>query len=313
MNMSSNEELVTKYQSSRDESERRQILTKLYEQNTGIIRKIAKQYVGTVELDDLMQEAFFGLVTAAERWKADGGASFVTYAVFWIRQAVKQYIGDYARTVRIPIHMQEKVVRYRKWREEYEATHGKRPLDSEVIRQLGLSPELLYEVKKAEKLMRLRSTSEPVKASDDLILEDVIPDQHNGIEDAEEQIQHEQMAAVLWASVDRLSEQEATCLRERYKAGKTLKEVGDVLGVTTERARMIEQKALRNMRRGMIAKALRPYVLEQKAIEYGYQYSGVGIFKNSFSSSVERAVISTESYIDNFIRRYRHGDTDNTE
>ena len=156
-------------------------------------------------------------------------------------------------------------------------------------------------------MLRLRSTSEPVVGTEGLTLEDVLPDTQNGIADTEKQIQNEQLAAVVWDAVDRLPEQEAACIRERYKAGRTLKETGAVLGVTLEQAHRIEKQALKQMRR---EKVLRPF-LEDKAIQYGYQSSGVGAFKNSFTSSVERAVLATENYLERLMKRYER--PENTE
>ena len=290
----SNEELVALYQNSESEADRQGILRELYLKNEGLIGKVASRYSGIEELDDLRQEGYFGLVTAAEKWSPEGGATFASYAWDWIRQSMQRYIDDCGSCIRISVHRREQLLRYRRYCSEYAMAHGRQPSDRDLMLHLGVSLDQLEAIRKADLSDQMRSLSDPVPGDDiDLVLGDTIADPRDMIEEAEDQIQRKQLGQTIWKAVDDLGAKESTVIRMRYQDGKTLKECGADLGVSLDRARQIEAKALRKLRTGKIAKALQPF-LEGEAIRYGYHSSGLGAFRQTGSSSVERAILAWE-------------------
>lgn len=294
----SNEEIVLQYQGNRNAAQRRDLLSMLYKQNEALIQDVANIYSGLCETADLLQEGYFGLFTAAERWEPDGGSTFASYAYTWIRQAMRRYLDDSGNCIRIPVHRKEQLLEYRKYCSDFEKDHGRRPTTKEILHDLNFTQELLDKIRKADCMIMISSLSSPVSDEDpDLTLENTIADPADPIRDAEERLQEEQLSAAIWEAVDSLPERESAVIRKRYQEQKTLKECGADFGVSTDRARQIEAQAIRKLRSGKIRKKLQPF-LEENAIRYGYKSSGLGAFRMNGSSSVELAVLKTERLLE---------------
>lgn len=275
-----NEELAIEYQSGNNDA-----LEALYSQNAKMIEKVIRKYSGVEELDDLRQEAYFGIYRAAELWNPEKDCNFITYAVYWIRAAIVRYIEECGGVVRIPSHRRAVMIRYNKAVNEYRVRFGNYPSDIELRALLGLTQEQLEKLKADIQAARIRSTSEIVGGeNDDITLEDTIPDECNHYDAVIEKIQHEQLSKTIWSCVDDLKPQQAEVIRGHFKDGKTLKECGELLGVSTERARQIEQRAIRELRRGRNVKRLRPYLTEQTAFSWGLKHNGIGSFERNGSS-----------------------------
>ena len=240
-----NEELVLEYQSGDDNA-----LEALYSQNAKMIEKVIRKYAGVEELDDLRQEAYFGIYRAAALWNPEKDCNFITYAVYWIRAAIVRYIEECGGVVRIPSHRRAVMIRYNKAVNGYRVRFGNYPSDIELCVLLGLNQEQLEKLKADIQASRIRSTSEVIGGEeDDITLEDTIADENDQYETVIDQIQQEQLSKELWSCVDDLKPQQAGVIRGHYKEGQTLKECGAALGVSTERARQIEQKAIRELRK----------------------------------------------------------------
>lgn len=296
--MTSNEDLVLRYQATQNQEQRREILSVLYTQNEALIQKIANIYSGLCETADLMQEGYFGLLTAAERWQPDGGSTFASYAYTWIRQAMRRYIDDSGGCIRIPLHMKEQLLEYRKYCAVFEKDHGRRPETKEILKALNLTREQFEKIRKADCMTLISSLSSPVSDEDpDLTLEDTIADPVDPIRSTEERLQAEQLSQALWGAVDSLPERESAVIRKRYQEQKTLKACGADLGVSIDRARQIEAQAIRKLRSGKIRKKLQPF-LEENAVRFGYGSSGLGAFRRRGASSVELAVLETERLLE---------------
>lgn len=295
----SNEEIVLLYQENQNEEDRRELLSVLYKQNEAMIQKIANIYSGMAETADLMQEAYFGLLTAAERWEPDGGSTFASYAYTWIRQALRRYVDDSGGCIRIPVFRKEQVLQYKRYCADFQKDHGRRPNTKEITKALEISQEQLEEIRRADTMMLLSSLSSPVTDEDpDLTLEDTIPDPADPIRDAEERLQDEQLRQTIWKTVDDLGGRESAVIHKRFEEGKTLKECGADFGVSLDRARQIEAKALRRLRSGKYNKILQPF-LEESAIRYGYgRAASLGAFRRTGESAVERAVLEAETALE---------------
>lgn len=290
----SNEDLVLRYQATQDQEQRQELLSMLYRQNEALIQKIANIYSGLCETADLMQEGFLGLLTAAEKWEPDGGSNFASYAYTWIRQAMRRYLDDSGNCIRIPVHMKEQLLEYRKYCAVFEKDHGRRPETKEILKALNLTREQFEKIRKADCMMLISSLASPVSNEDpDITLEDTLADPDDPIRATEERLQAEQLSEVLWGAVDSLPKKESAVIRKRYQEQKTLKETGADFGFSTDRARQIEAQALRKLRSGKTRKKLQPF-LEENAIKYGYNASGLGTFRRTGSSSVELAVLAAD-------------------
>ena len=284
-----NEELVLDYQSGNKDA-----LEALYSQIIKMIEKIIRRYSGYEELDDLRQEAYFGIVKAAETWNPEKDCSFITYAIYWIRAVIIRYIKEYGRVVRIPSYKRELISRYHKEVNGYYVRFGKYPSDAELRALLELSQEQLEKLKADVQLSRIRSTNEVIGGDDeDLTLEDTIANEGDQFGDLIDSIQHEQLANTLWLCVDDLDAQQTSVIRGHFKESRTLKECGEILGVSIERARQIERNALRELRKPKYTKRLKPYLTDQAAYTMGLKFTGFSSFEK-YGSSQELAMIRLE-------------------
>ena len=191
-----NEELVHEYQAGN-----REAIEQLYLQNSGMIEKIVRRYSGAEELEDLRQESFFGLVKAAELWNPEKGASFLTYAIYWIRAVIGRYIEECGGVVRIPSYKRALIGRYHKARNSYHVLFGSDPSDWELCAALDITKDQLKELKADVQSARIRSTSELIGGeNDELTLEDMLADEADQIGDLIEKLQHEELARQIEAA-----------------------------------------------------------------------------------------------------------------
>ena len=286
-----NEALVMKIQQGNDDQA--DLLMQLYRRNSGMIEKIVRRYSGQEDPEDLRQESFFGLRQAALLWDPAGGASFIHYATYWIKQAIQRYIDDYGSVVRFPVHQRDRIRRYQKVIHDFQAMMGRDPSGRELQTALGLSPDQIQDVKRDAIALRIRSTSETLSEDGETTLEDTLPAEGDQIGDLLDRIQAEELANVLWNMVDELGNREAQILRDRYQHGKTLQECGEALGISTQGARDIEQKALRRLQRPSCKRKLLAFT-EEAAYSLGLQHTSFSSFQHDHISSQERAIMFLE-------------------
>ena len=233
---------------------------KLIQANLRLVVSIAKRYVGQgVLFMDLVQEGSIGLIKAAEKFDYSKNFKFSTYATWWIKQAIIRAIANNSKSIRIPVHMADKIRRYKKVFADLSVKYSREPSDMELAQAMDLS---LNKLRKIKQSIILEPVSLETAVTDDLCLGDYIEDK--SCNSPEQQAKEEFLKKGLPQLLEHLTERERKVLISRFGLNsenpKTLAQLGDMLGYSKERIRQIEEGAITKLKNNTKFRHFKDYI-----------------------------------------------------
>ena len=261
----------------------------LYQQNREFIVKIALPYSKSVELEDLVQEAYFGLEKAVQRYDPTTGFKFLTYAEDCIRGTIQRYCQKNGNLKRLPVHILVDISKYQKFRSEFQSIVGSEPTDEEYCYYLGITTGQLKTLRKYMVGSEPVSLDGTIPGTEDLTLGDTLSDEF----DLEEYVAEQQIREAVWGAVEALKDQQAEIIRGIFRNDETLDDLSRRLEISKERVRYVKNRALGLLRRNA--------ELKEIAGMYGYgcaqaYYWSFGHYKNTGTSSTEFLALKRIEY-----------------
>lgn len=276
-----NEQLVEQIRNGYSVTDNMQLL---YQNNLPLIKQIIRPYVVYEPMEDLLQESYFGLLKAVQQYETSENVLFMSYASYWIRQAVVRYIENCGSVVRISSHTKQKIIRYKKTVERLSQEYGRTPTDKEIAEDMCISISALDNIKKYSQ--GVSSLDEPLSDDTEDTMGSVIKADFSLENEIIDKIYDDYIESELWGIVDDYTTNEqAEVLRKRYLNDKSYREIAKEKKVSHDWCRQIEQAALRKLRMGRARRRL------LEIVDANIYHTGKANFDRNFSSQVERMAI----------------------
>lgn len=274
----------------------------LYEQNLPIIKKTIKPYSHNDCFEDLLQEVYFGLWEAVQHYETAENVKFMTYAIFWIRQAAIRYIENFNSVIRIPSATRQKILRYKKTVDSLSQNYGRTPTDMEVAKKMNVGLSELDNIKIY--VCSTASLDMPLNSDTDDTLASTISADYDLERCTIDKIYDEYSQSELWGVVERyISPREYEVVKRRFINNETLQMIADSEEVTRQRIRDLEASALRKLRRG---KARRELQEKFETVDCLMYRGGLTNFnEHDFTSTVEYVAIRRIELREQYEKRLR--------
>lgn len=278
-----NEQLVICIKAGEDVSGN---MAQLWEQTRRFIHTIAARYQGQAEIEDLEQEGYLALYDAIDGYDPAAGFLFLTYARHRIRQRMVRYIQNNG-SIRVPVHEWERMQKYKMLESAFLTRAGRKPSEDETAYYMGITLKQVRSLKEALRMGQMESLDKCLLDDGESTVGDMVPGQEDVEGAVLDVIDAGELQAVLWSEVDTLPDEQPEVIRARFQRGETLRATGERIGVTIERVRQIESKALRELRKPSHSRKLQPFLPEAIGSR-AYSGNGVEAFNRTWTSSTER-------------------------
>jgi RNA polymerase sigma factor (sigma-70 family) len=285
-----NEELVALIHAGTDVTEN---MSQLYQQNIPLIEQFIYPYMKAtgsstvLEKQDLMQEAYFGLVKAVANYKPSEEAKFMTYAEYHIKQAVRRHKQNFENIKRIPVHQLELISKYQDFTHKFQLEQGYEPIQNEIMEALNIKKPKLDLLERIIQEMNCTSIDAVIPGTEGVTYSDAVADDYDLEEDVTDELAYEYHKNAIWEAVDELPEAQRDIIISRFKNSLTFESIAKSEGLSIERIRQIQVMALRALKKKK--------QIKEAALQYCYEcyqayHFGVQRCKDTRSSSVEWVV-----------------------
>ena len=280
-----NEQIVDKIRNGYFVTENMQLL---YENNLPLIKQFIKPYAAYESIEDLLQEAYFGLWEAVQHYEMSVNVLFMTYAMYWIKQSVQQYIEKCGSIVRIPSHAKQKIIRYKKTVQRLTQEQGRIPTDKEIADCMGIGVSEVDNLKVYSQ--NISSLDVPCNDDTETTLGESIQTDFSVENTVVDKIYEEHSKNELWGIVERYtSDRENHIIREYFLHNRSMPDIAKEEHLTVSRIREIKEKGLRRLKYG---KAKRELFEKFDIMECGMYRTGLSKFnEHNFTSTVEYIAI----------------------
>lgn len=288
-----NEEMVAEIQLGKNV---KQNMEQLYFNLKKLIYSIAKQYDNYCDIEDLTQEGYFGLKYAVDTYNPDRGTTFVTYAYKPINTAIYRFYTQNVSSVKLPNHLMDN---HRKILHAFNVLVeklGREPTSEEIAQETGFSVSRVENIKHHYKKRNYSSLNEYANEEEDIQYVSNIKAPDNVEDEVCDKVQNEQLKVVLWECVDELPEREAAILHKYYQDNMTDEAIAVICNISRSRVAYLRHQAVKKLGYGKSLTRLKPFI--EDIYSCGVQCTGVGYYKQTGTSSVERTVLKREKYRD---------------
>lgn len=264
-------------------------MLQLWQQNRGLIGKIAARYQGCEDMEDLKQQGYIGLCDAVKGYCPKEGIPFANYAAYWIRQSMIRYIEN-SGAVRIPSYKQQEQRKYKRFVHDFEMQTGRAPADREICYYMGINDSDLQEIRRSVRTKQTESLDRYIGEDGGMTVSDLVPDDTDIEDFVLSEIENEELEKILWPMVDELPEEHGQVIRLLYREEKTLRSAGKLLDIPTGRVRRIREKALKELKYSEKGQMLRTFLPEALG-SMTYRHNGIEEFNRTWTSSTELAAL----------------------